>query len=66
MIALGKPGGGAHPFEANPEEFYKATKNEKITILSGRPYRSDSYILLSAGYDGEYGTDDDIYNFKKR
>jgi len=43
--------------------FYEKTKNPNITILSGRPYRPDSYILISAGYDGEYGTEDDIYNF---
>ncbi len=30
-----------------------------------RPYRSDSFILLSAGFDGEYGTRDDVYNFQK-
>ena len=28
-----------------------------------RPYRADSYILISAGYDGLYGTRDDICNF---
>jgi len=27
------------------------------------PYRPDSYILISAGADGEYGTNDDICNF---
>ena len=27
------------------------------------PYRPDSYILISAGVDGEYGTSDDICNF---
>lgn len=27
------------------------------------PYRPDSYILISAGPDGEYGTQDDITNF---
>ena len=27
------------------------------------PYRPDSYILISAGADGFYGTDDDIRNF---
>jgi type II secretory pathway pseudopilin PulG len=27
------------------------------------PYRPDSYILISAGVDGVYGTDDDITNF---
>ncbi len=28
-----------------------------------RPYRSESFILLSAGPDGLYGTADDVYNF---
>jgi prepilin-type N-terminal cleavage/methylation domain-containing protein len=27
------------------------------------PHRADSYILISAGADGEYGTNDDILNF---
>jgi hypothetical protein len=27
------------------------------------PHRSDSYILISAGIDGLYGTPDDIFNF---
>ena len=43
--------------------FYEITQNPNIAIQSGRPYRPDSYILISAGYDGEYGTEDDIYNF---
>ncbi len=52
------------PLQANPGIFYEHTKNEKITSVS-RPYRSDSFILLSAGHDGEYGTRDDVYNFQK-
>jgi type II secretory pathway pseudopilin PulG len=28
-------------------------------------YKPDSYILISAGADGLYGTSDDIYNFRK-
>jgi len=27
--------------------------------------RRDSYILISAGHDGFYGTEDDIYNFER-
>ncbi len=27
------------------------------------PYRPDSYLLISAGADGLYGTPDDIRNF---
>ena len=30
-----------------------------------RPFRADSYILVSAGKDGLYGTSDDIVNFKR-
>jgi len=48
---------------ADPRIFYEKTKNYDIAIEVGRPYRSDSYILLSAGFDGEYGTADDIFNF---
>lgn len=29
------------------------------------PYRAESYILISAGLDGLYGTEDDIMNFDK-
>ena len=43
--------------------FYLNTKNEKVTTAS-RPYRADTFILISAGYDGEYGTPDDICNYE--
>lgn len=43
--------------------FYEMTRDKKISIDSGRPNRADSYILISAGPDGEYGTSDDIFNF---
>ena len=59
--------GGTHPTSSgtsDPAIFYKETWNKKI-ITTNRPYRSDSYILLSAGYDGEYGTPDDIFNFEE-
>lgn len=47
--------------------FYKKIANDKIAVedITDRPYRADSYILMSAGYDGEYGTPDDIFNFNK-
>lgn len=37
----------------------------KVSIAPGKfwPYRPDSYILISAGVDGLYGTQDDICNF---
>jgi hypothetical protein len=42
--------------------FYDTITNQKITSQP-RPYNADTYILISAGYDGIYGTKDDITNF---
>jgi type II secretory pathway pseudopilin PulG len=66
LVGLGTPpdGATAHLLYAEPERFYESTRNERITITDGRPYRSDSYILISAGFDGLYGTRDDIFNFE--
>ncbi len=52
----------AQPMFTNPDLFYKAITNTKITSTP-RPHNEDTYILLSAGWDGLYGTADDIYNF---
>jgi prepilin-type N-terminal cleavage/methylation domain-containing protein len=41
--------------------FYQKIRNKKLS--SPWPYRADTFILMSAGYDGEYGTGDDIFNF---
>jgi prepilin-type N-terminal cleavage/methylation domain-containing protein len=49
-------------------EFDDAIANENVTsTVAGfiRPYRAGSYILISAGKDGYYGTADDIANFDK-
>ncbi len=58
-----------HPLYKDPilttpdwARFYESTRDTKITTTV-RPYRADSYILISAGFDGEYGTPDDIFNF---
>jgi hypothetical protein len=61
-VALGKPwdNGAAHALVFFG--FYQQIRNEKITSIY-RPNNADSYILLSAGHDGEYGTGDDIFNF---
>jgi hypothetical protein len=63
LIELGVPGDpkATHPL-ANPRRFYLNTQNDQSTTVS-KPYRGDSYILISAGYDGLYGTDDDVCNF---
>ncbi len=42
--------------------FSEYIRDPKITARPW-PYRPDSYILISAGPDGEYGTSDDICNF---
>jgi len=64
LIELGKPWTSEETHSlVEYEKFYKNTKSHKITTAV-RPYRADSYILLSAGADGEYGTADDIFNFE--
>jgi type II secretory pathway pseudopilin PulG len=80
LVRLGKPfdpppNGGPHRLAvdpSSPEEgyrFYMNTTNEKVLATARaavRPYRADTYILISAGSDGEYGTPDDISNFDWR
>jgi len=44
--------------------FYEQTKNENVEAIDA-PYNADSFILISAGGDGRYGTPDDIFNFQK-
>jgi len=45
-------------------EFVGYIQDAKVTARPW-PYRPDSYILISAGVDGLYGTGDDITNFGK-
>ncbi len=70
LVALGLPGqqpppaGPTHDLiDPSPRRFYLNTMNDQI-ITPTRPYRADSFILISAGFDGEYGTADDICNFE--
>jgi len=67
LVSLGKPwesGSTTTPHAlADPQRFYRNTRNHMIETAR-QPYRSDEYILLSAGWDGEYGTADDIFNFE--
>jgi hypothetical protein len=64
LIALGVPGNPnvVHPL-GEPKRFYLNTQDVHASVPS--PYRRDSYILVSAGYDGLYGTADDICNFER-
>jgi len=65
LVSLGLPWENPPRTSAHPltvQRFYLSTWDKKITTAY-RPYRSDSYILISAGYDGLYGTPDDVFNF---
>jgi len=53
------------PNAGDPGIFYENTLNPNFPPPNGRPYRSDSFILLSAGPDGLYGTVDDVFNFER-
>ncbi len=66
LVMLGKPweqGVSNKHSLADPQRFYRNTRNHKIPYPP-RPYRADSFILITAGLDGEYGTADDICNFE--
>jgi type II secretory pathway pseudopilin PulG len=41
--------------------FYEAITNPQMT--PSWPVNTDSYILISAGFDGVFGTPDDVFNF---
>jgi len=57
------PPNPVHPlYDGTGRLFYQITQNDKITSTP-RPHNEDGYILISAGYDGLYGTRDDVYNF---
>jgi hypothetical protein len=64
LIGLGAPGkpGRTHPLYENPRIFYEMTKDYGDTSQS-KPKNVETFILLSAGMDGLYGTKDDVANF---
>jgi type II secretory pathway pseudopilin PulG len=66
LVERGKPWDPAtpHTLFSTPAKFYESTWNEKVSAIT-RPYRADSFILISAGFDGEYGTPDDVFNFEE-
>ncbi len=51
------------------DPFYQSIRNpaaptwDENGIFQGQPYRRDTYLLISAGADGIYGTSDDVTNF---
>ena len=75
LIALGKAADGMKPLAMRRQHpllpdfmapgfqsFYEYVRDPKV-VARPWPYRPDSYLLISAGMDGLYGTDDDIRNF---
>lgn len=55
----------ALPGYAGFEYFYNDYIRDKRIQNRSWPVRPDSYLLISAGMDGLYGTDDDICNFSR-
>jgi type II secretory pathway pseudopilin PulG len=51
-----------HPMYTDPRVFLREITNKKVTTTP-RPHNENSYILMSAGWDGLYGTRDDVFNF---
>jgi hypothetical protein len=66
LLALGVPGqlDKVHPL-SDPTRFYLNTQSVQITTAQ-KSHRPDTFILISAGADGLYGTPDDICNFRWR
>lgn len=54
----------AAPTSTDLKAFYDFITNPAITT-DPRPYNVGGYLIISAGYDGIFGTKDDITNFKK-
>lgn len=73
LMLLNVPESGAvHPLSDTVDDigdFERMILNTQISTVTGdlvkKPYNEDTFILLSAGKDGLYGTADDIVNFKK-
>ena len=60
-------GGGVAPSVNNADDwldFEDMVVNDQVTAIQ-RPYKAESYILVSAGKDGLYGNSDDILNFTR-
>ena len=54
-------------FDDNKDLFADLVINPKLKVGNREmPYNSRSYILVSAGEDGFYGTQDDVFNFDKK
>jgi prepilin-type N-terminal cleavage/methylation domain-containing protein len=68
LVGLGRLADGDKPLaqrQVHPLDFYNYIRDPKVAARAW-PYRPDSYLLISAGADGLYGTNDDIRNFGRR
>ena len=59
--AVPKFGGGPAP-DANLDGFWAYVRNKDIQTKVA-PHNPDTFLLISAGPDGIFGTSDDIANF---
>lgn len=62
------PAGGRfwNPLAGPVSTFYDYITDWRASTTTFQvPHKPDSYLLISAGNDGRYGTDDDITNFKR-
>lgn len=70
LLNIGNPDDGVaftmmNGISGTPAELFQdMIINEQIQTVR-RPYRADTYILISAGKDGDFGTADDVFNFEK-
>ena len=69
LIELGVPWTGEdHPYKTPPvpkvegQIFYEDTTDESVPTMD-KPHKPDGYLLISAGWDAKYGTEDDVHNF---
>lgn len=54
------------PDRIDPEAFWSFIENKAAESGDGRvPYNPESFLLISAGKDGQYLTDDDIVNWNR-
>lgn len=65
LVDLGKPWENGAPHRLDEDRFREQIQNQQVG-LPWTPYKTDSFILISAGADGEYGTEDDVFNFGRR
>lgn len=62
LIDLGVPPDNSIPHPFDIVELLLAIKNPNVPQFDV-PHNKNTYILLSAGHDALYGTEDDVYNF---